>query len=160
MADSSAKSALSASTRRSRRRLGGIAGYLDLLFVAVAWAPFLALGAAPVGYAVGAGAWLGQRALAHADRRWVLRNRSPKAQLGLGLAEAFGRIWVLAGAIAAVGLIGGRPDGLAAALVIFGAYSVAFVVRILSGAPARHVPPARTPPPLPAARKAMQEAAR
>jgi hypothetical protein len=32
-------------------------------------------------------------------------------------------------------VVGGRPDGRAATLMIFGAYSVAFVIRLLSGPP-------------------------
>ena len=59
----------------------------------------------------------------------------PATQLGLNLFEAFGRIWLLAGAIMLAGVAGGRADGLTAALVIFAAYSVAFAIRVLSGKP-------------------------
>ena len=61
-------------------------------------------------------------------------RRAP-TQLGLNLFEAFGRIWLLAGAIILAGVAGGRADGLTAALVIFAAYSVAFAIRVLSGKP-------------------------
>ena len=84
-------------------------------------------------------AWVLQRILAHADRRWISSTREPRTQLGLNLAEAFGRIWLLAGAIILAGVAGGRADGLTAALTIFGAYSVAFAVRVLSGPPQRTV---------------------
>ena len=67
----------------------------------------------------------------------VTRLTEPRAQLGANLFEAFGRIWLLAGAIVLAGVAGGRPDGLTAALVIFGAYSLAFVVRVFSGPPNR-----------------------
>jgi hypothetical protein len=33
------------------------------------------------------------------------------------------------------GVAGGRADGLTAALVIFGAYSIAFAIRLISGPP-------------------------
>jgi hypothetical protein len=112
---------------------------LDLVLVAIAAPVALALGAPVLGYAIGAGTWLLQRVLAHADRRWIRRAARPKTQLGLNLFEAFARIWLLAGGIVIAGVAGGRADGLTAAVVIFGAYSVAFAVRVFSGPP---TPPA------------------
>jgi hypothetical protein len=109
--------------------------YLDVVLVAVAAPVALALGAPVLGFCVGAGAWLIQRVLAHADRRWIRSAAEPRTQLGLALFEAFGRIWLLAGAIVVAGVAGSRADGLAAALTIFGAYSVAFAIRVLSGPP-------------------------
>lgn len=110
--------------------------YLDVLLVAIATPVAIVLGAPLLGIAVGAAAWVAQRMLAQTDRRWIARARQPRTQLGLNLAEAFGRIWLLAGAIVVAGAAGGRADGLTAALVIFGAYSVAFAIRVASGPPA------------------------
>jgi hypothetical protein len=123
--------------------------HADVVLVLLATAPALALGAPALGYLVGAAAWLGQRALAQVDRRWIRRASTSRAQLGLNLSEAFGRIWLLAGAIVAAGVIGGRADGLTAALTIFGAYSVAFAIRVISGPPARPqaASPSRPAPP-------------
>jgi hypothetical protein len=115
--------------------------YLDIVLVAVAAPVALALGAPVLGCAVGAGAWVLQRILADVDRRWVGKAAEPRTQLGLNLFEAFGRIWLLAGAIILAGVVGGRVDGLTAALVIFGAYTVAFAIRVLSGPPARAARP-------------------
>jgi hypothetical protein len=112
-----------------------LARYLDVALVAFALVPALALGAPALGVLVGGGAWLGQRVLQHLDRRWIRGAREPGSQIGLNLIDAFGRIWLLAGAIVLAALVGGRRDGLAAALLIFGAYSVAFVVRLLGGRP-------------------------
>jgi hypothetical protein len=109
--------------------------YLDVVLVLVGAAVALALGAPALGCAIGAGAWVAQRILAHFDRRWISNATEPRTQLGLNLFEAFGRIWLLAGAIVLAGVAGGRKDGLTAALVIFGAYSVAFAIRVLSGKP-------------------------
>jgi hypothetical protein len=117
-----------------------IARYLDVVVVAVGVAVALALGAPVLGCAIGAGAWVLQRVVAHLDRRWISSSSEPRTQLGLNLFEAFGRIWLLAGAIVLAGVLGGRADGLTAALVIFGAYSVAFAIRVLSGPPARSQP--------------------
>ncbi len=118
-----------------RRRSLAVLRYLDVVLVVVATPVALALGAPTFGYVVGAGAWVLQRALAQADRRWIGKPSEPRTQLGLSLFEAFGRIWLLAGAIILAGVAGGRADGLTAALVIFAAYSVAFAIRVLSGKP-------------------------
>ncbi|MCW3019977.1 MAG: hypothetical protein JWN10_2285 [Solirubrobacterales bacterium] len=88
-----------------------------------------------LGCAISAVAWLGQRGLAQIDRRWIRGAAQPRMQLGLNLFEAFGRIWLLAGAIVLAAVLGGRTDGLAAAVLIFCAYSVAFAIRVLSGPP-------------------------
>jgi hypothetical protein len=112
---------------------------LDVVLVLIVAAPAIALGAPAFGYAVGAIAWIIQRILQHAARRWISKTREPRTQLGLNLFEAFGRIWLLAGAIVIAGVAGGRRDGLTAAVVIFGAYSIAFMIRIFSGPPGKTV---------------------
>jgi hypothetical protein len=107
--------------------------YLDVAVVVIAIPAGLALGAPAFGLLLGIGAWLVQRVLAHTDRRWIARKRAPGSRLGLDVAESFGRIWLLAGAIVVAGAAGSRADGLAAALTIFAAYSVAFATRMFSG---------------------------
>ena len=119
-----------------------VARHLDVLVVVLATAPALALGAPALGYLTAAGAWLLQRVLASYDRRWIRGAAAPRAQLGLNLFEAFARIWLLAGAIVLAAAVGGRADGLAAAIVTFCAYSVAFVIRVLSGPPGPATRPA------------------
>jgi hypothetical protein len=113
--------------------------FLDVVVVVLAAPAALALGAPVVGFAVGAGAWMVQRIIAQLDRRWLSKAAEPRTQLGFSLFEAFGRIWLLAGAIVAAGVAGGRADGLSAALTIFGAYSVAFAIRVITGPPQRKV---------------------
>jgi hypothetical protein len=108
--------------------------YLDVALVAAATAPALVLGAPALGYTVGAVAWLVQRIVAQLDRRWIA-GRGANARFGLNLIDGFGRIWLLAGAIVLAAVIGGRRDGLAAALLIFCAYSVAFAMRVAEGRP-------------------------
>lgn len=113
--------------------------YLDLVVVVIAAVPALALGAPALGYALGAGGWILNRLVQIGDKRFLARFKEPRAQLGASLFEAFGRIWLLAAAIIIAGVAGKRSDGLTAALVIFGAYSVQFIVRVLSGPPQRRV---------------------
>ena len=110
--------------------------YLDVVLVAIGAAVALSLGAPAVGYAIGGGTWILQRLVAEYDKRWVERTRQPVRQLGYRLFEAFGRIWLLAGGIIVAGVIA-RADGLTAALVIFGAYTVTLAIHILSGPPRR-----------------------
>jgi hypothetical protein len=117
------------------RRVIAILRYLDVVLVVIAAAPALMLGVPALGYVIGAGAWLVQRVVAQADQRFLRKSAEPRTQLGLSLFEAFGRIWLLAGAIIVAGVAGGRADGLTAAVTICGAYSVAFVIRVFSGPP-------------------------
>lgn len=111
--------------------------YADVLAVVVLVPPLLALGVPPIGLLIGAGAWAGQRALQAADRRWLARFRDPVQRLGFSFFEAFGRIWLLVGAIVLAALLGGRRDGLTAVLIIFAGYTIFFIMRLMSGPPPR-----------------------
>jgi hypothetical protein len=111
--------------------------YLDVILVVLATVPALALGAPALGFAFGAGGWILQRVVGEVDRRWTGKASTPLKQLGVNLFEGFARIWLLAGVIVIAALVGGRRDGLTASLVIFGAYSVAFAVKVISGPPRR-----------------------
>ena len=106
---------------------------LDVIVLIPAVLVALALGAPTFGVLVGAGAWLLQRLVALADRRVIIGHSEPGSRLGLNFIDAFARIWLLAGGIVVAGAVGSHQDGLAAALVIFGAYSIAFAVRIARG---------------------------
>jgi hypothetical protein len=123
-----------------RRSAMAILLYLDVILVVLLVPVALSLGASAVGYAIGAAAWVTQRIVAHADRRWISATRAPRTQLGLNLFEAFGRIWLLAGAIILAALVGGHAAGLTASVVIFAAYTVAFAIRVITGPPQRKVP--------------------
>jgi hypothetical protein len=111
----------------------GLLRNLDVLAVLVATPVALALGAPTFGVLVGAGGWLLQRAMALFDRRLIVKAAEPGSRLGLNFIDAFGRIWLLAGAIVIAGAVGARRDGLAAALLILAAYSIAFAVRVARG---------------------------
>ncbi|HEX3829954.1 MAG TPA: hypothetical protein VHV82_22040 [Sporichthyaceae bacterium] len=108
---------------------------LDVVLLVVALIPALALGVPELGYVFGAGGWVLQRVVAVYDRRWTGKMADPLRQLTANLFEAFGRIWLLAGVIVAAAVLGGRTDGRTASVVILGAYSVAFVIRLFSGPP-------------------------
>lgn len=114
--------------------------YLDVLLVAISIAPALALGAPALGYGLGAGGWALQRLVHLIDTHWIRRFAKPITQLAATLFEAFGRIWLLAGVIVIAAVVGGRVDGLTAALVILAAYTVAFGIKVVSGPPLRSSP--------------------
>jgi hypothetical protein len=118
------------------RSLGGqlVAG-IDVVLVVVAAVVAIAAGAPALGAVIGAGGWILQRIVAFVDRRWADSMRTPRQQVTVSLFERFGRIWLLAGGIIAAGLIGGRRDGLTAALFVFVAYTVVFVIKLFSGPP-------------------------
>jgi uncharacterized MAPEG superfamily protein len=111
--------------------------YPDVVVVVVAAIPALALGAPVLGYVVGAAAWILQRVLLANRHRWVSLFTTPGSvrRAGFNTFEAFGRIWLLAIAIIVARLAGDRADGLTAAVVIFAAYSITFIMRLVSGPP-------------------------
>ena len=112
-----------------------VPGALDVPLVVVAAVVAIALGAPVLGSVIGAGVWLLNRVVAVVDRRWADALRTRRQQVTVTLFERFGRIWLLAIGIIVSGLVGGRKDGLTTALFVFGAYSVAFVIKLFSGPP-------------------------
>jgi hypothetical protein len=109
--------------------------YLDVIFVVIGAILALILGAPSLGVIIGALAWILQRAIQVADRRITERVDDSLRRAGVRSAEAFGRIWLLAGAIIVAAVVGDRKDGLAAAIMICAAYSIAFAIRVMSGPP-------------------------
>jgi hypothetical protein len=128
-----ASTPVEASTAAIKRSLA-LARYLDVVLVVLALPVALALGAPVAGLVVGALAWLIQRVLARVGQRWIA-GRGADARFGLNLVDGFARVWLLAAGIVLAAVIGGRRDGLAAALLIFCAYSIAFAMRLVSGRP-------------------------
>ncbi len=119
----------------SQARPVNVTRYIDVVAVLIAAIPALLLGAPALGYGIGGGAWILQRLIAANERRFLVRLGDTRKWLGARLFASFARIWLLAGAIIAAGVAGGRRDGLTAAIVIFVAYSITFAIRIASGPP-------------------------
>jgi hypothetical protein len=94
--------------------------YADIGLLIVALPIFLVAGWPMLGYAVCAAAWLVQHALyAYAERaaKASLLTGDRRRALGTIGFATLGRVWVVTGAILAVGLLGEREDGLAAAVL-------------------------------------------
>jgi hypothetical protein len=145
--------AIEATVDAGQRRVTGFQmltlRYLDVVVAVIAAIAAIVLGAPALGCALGGGGWVLQRLVQVIDRSWAGRLREPRAQLGVSLFERFGRIWLLAGAIVIAGVVGGRQDGLAAAIIIFIAYTIRFVIGLVTGPPPAPAPadPVATPPP-------------
>ncbi len=105
--------------------------YLDLGVLALAGPVFLVAGLPLLGYGVAAAAWLAQRGV-HALAASKARSaEDPRMVVGLIAGSMIGRGWLVAGAIFAVGLIGARADGLAAALLSISLFTIYFSAQMV-----------------------------
>ena len=103
--------------------------YADIGLLVLALPVFILAGLPLVGYAACAAAWLVQHALyAYAERaaKASLRSGDRRRALGTIGFATLGRVWVVTGTILAVGLIGDREDGLAAAVLSLALVTVHF----------------------------------
>ena len=106
--------------------------YLDIVLVLVAVPLLLAVGVPTVGLLVGAAAWIVLRIAQVAADKQLVNIHDLRRRLGLGVAFSMLRVWLLAGAIIVCGVAVSRADGLTAALIIFGAFSVNFLRNAVS----------------------------
>jgi hypothetical protein len=106
--------------------------YLDVCLV-LATAPFVLVAGMPtVGYLIGAAAWILTRAataIAHAQAR---RASDAKVKAGLHVAAMMGRIWLVALAIILARYAGGKDDGIMAASLVLGAFTVYFLMSFVT----------------------------
>ncbi len=104
--------------------------YLDVCLV-LATAPFvLAAGLPLMGYIVGAAAWLLTRLGAAALHAQALRLSDPKLRAGLLVGTMMGRVWIVALAVLLARYAGGRDDGIMAAALVLGAFTVYLALSI------------------------------
>ena len=94
-----------------------IARNVDLIFLALALAFFLALGLPIVGWATGAGAWVGQRLLRDFLASRARTADDPRAMVGYLAGSMIGRGWIVALVIFGVGLSTNDEVGLSAAVL-------------------------------------------
>jgi len=105
--------------------------WLDVILVVLA-APFVVLMGLPVlGYAVGAVAWILNRALGAWAERVAKGQQDVRRAVGLNLGVLIARAWLVGLTILAVGLAGEREDGLTAAVLLLAAFTVYFVTSLL-----------------------------
>jgi hypothetical protein len=106
--------------------------YLDVCLV-LATAPFVLIGGLPLfGYLVGTCAWILTRAgtaFAYGRARGI---GDPKLRAGLQVGGMMGRIWIVAFAVVLAKFAGSRADGIMAAVLVLGAFTVYFVMSFVT----------------------------
>lgn len=93
---------------------------LDLLVLLLALPVFILVDAPIEGYLATAAAWIAGRIgmeIAIRRRTQALRENNRRGAMGITAFATMGRVWLLAGAILLVGLLGEREAGLAAAVL-------------------------------------------
>ena len=106
--------------------------YFDVCLV-LAMAPFVLLAGLPlVGYLVGTCAWLLTRAGAAFAHKHAFRAGDPKLKAGLYVGGMMGRVWVVAFAVILAKYVGGKDDGIMAAALVLAAFTVYFVMSLIT----------------------------
>jgi hypothetical protein len=106
--------------------------YLDVCLV-LATAPFvLATGLPMAGYVIGATAWLATRVAVAALQARSLRSRDPRVRAGLQVGTMMARVWIIALAVVLARYAGSKGDGIMAAALVLAAFTVYFVLNIVT----------------------------
>jgi hypothetical protein len=110
--------------------------YLDVCLV-LATAPLvLAAGMPLAGYLIGAAAWVLTRVGVEAVYARAMRLRDPRTRTGLQVGAMMGRVWVIVLAVILARYAAGKDDGIMAAALVLGAFTVYLMLSIaLRGAP-------------------------
>ena len=80
------------------------------------------------GYVVATAAWLLTRLGTVYVQERALRVGDPKLRAGMQVGSMMGRLWILVLAILLARFAGGKDDGIMAAAVLLGAFTVYFVM--------------------------------
>jgi len=105
---------------------------LDLVLVAMGTPVAILLGAPALGVLVGAAVWFVSRALELWLARVAASKEDVRAAIGYNLGGVVGRAWLVGLTILAVGKAGEREDGLAAAILVFVAFTLYFANSLLA----------------------------
>jgi hypothetical protein len=106
--------------------------YLDVCLVA-ATAPFVLVGGIPAfGYAVGAAAWILTRAGTALAQERAARVGDARVRAGLQVASMMARVWLVALAVILARYVGGKDDGIMAAALVLAAFTVYFLMSLLT----------------------------
>jgi hypothetical protein len=106
--------------------------YLDVCLVLLS-APFVLVAGMPLlGYLIGACAWLGTRLGAEALHARAQRSRDVRIRSGLMVAVMMGRVWIVALAVLLARYAGSKDDGVMAAVLVLGAFTVYFTLTLVT----------------------------
>lgn len=108
-----------------------LARNVDLLVLVLALPLFLATGITMVGYAIGAGAWLLQRAVQIAILRSAKKSDDPRTTVGLMAGGMIARGWIAAGIIFGVGVATTDEAGLSGALLFIVTFTISFTMGMI-----------------------------
>jgi hypothetical protein len=108
--------------------------YLDLVALALALPVFALTGLPLGGWALGAGVWLGQRALQLFFESRVRRSDDPRTVVGYTAGGAIARGWLAALAVLAIGILAGDDVGLSAVVLVLALFTVYFATRVIERA--------------------------
>jgi hypothetical protein len=104
----------------------------DIVVVPLTAPVAVLLGAPALGTLVGAAMWVAQRLLELGLERKARSTDNVRMAVGLNLGGVVGRAWLVGLTILAVGTAGEREDGLAAAILVFIAFTLYFVNSLLA----------------------------
>lgn len=118
--------------------------YLDLILLWLTVPIALVLGAPQLGLLLGAAVWTVQRLVAFAVDRKARERDSVREAIGLNMATMMVRMWLVGTAVVVAGVGGEREDGVAAAVTLLAAFTVAFSTTLLNRSLSRSAPPPGT----------------
>lgn len=118
--------------------------YLDLILLWLTVPLALVLGAPQLGLLLGAAVWTVQRLVAFAVDRKARERDSVREAIGLNMATMMVRMWLVGTAVVVAGVGGEREDGVAAAVTLLAAFTVAFSTTLLNRSLSRSAPPPGT----------------
>jgi hypothetical protein len=104
---------------------------LDLIALALALPVFVLAGLPILGWVLGAGVWLGQRALQLFFESRVRASDDPKTVVGYTAGGAIARGWLAAVAVLAIGILAGDDVGLSAVALVLVLFTVYFAARLI-----------------------------
>jgi len=111
--------------------------YFDCGLVLVT-APFVAVAGLPMlGYAIAAVAWILVRLLGAWLDSLADRSEDPRTVTGLMFAAMMARLWIVVLAIVTAFEVGGRDDGIMAAVLSLAAFTVYFLLNSIVFRPQR-----------------------
>ncbi len=97
--------------------------YFDVVLIVVAAPIMLLIGVPALGYGLGAGTWIGLRAVGLGVERAAL-SVAPNQMIGIRMVYMLGRLFLLALAVILARQSGSRADGLTALVVIVFAFTL------------------------------------
>lgn len=141
MIDAPAESSASSPTPGQKRLGTSPLRLADIILIVMAAPVVILLGAPVLGVLAGAGVWVVNRLLELALARRAATREDVRAAIGYNLGGVIGRAWLVGLTILAVGTAAEREDGLAAAILVFVAFTLYFANSLLARSFERNVSP-------------------